>query len=532
MVGCLKAGRHCSAGHTALLTRLPPCMGALTQDDGSAESSGLYANGGLNHMHGGYGAPPGGGYGPAGSYGAPPPLYAQQQQYGPPQAYAPPSPPMAAFAQPPQQQQGALDWQAQQQLQAALAALIPQAAPAPVPAPAPNLQHLQLLQTVLGVMQGAPAGLNSPAVQGLLSSLLGSGPPPPPQQQQPQQWGGELMPPPPPQQPMPQPASQAMLASLLQHVSALPAGADAQQARSAAADLMAGLVRRTAAGTPPAAAAQPIGATRHAGSSLDLLAGAAAADGSGATDADALNGTSTAATATAVATATVDDGWGTSDGDQDEEEDEEGVDDFVEPKSGPRAPPGGQPGDEAPIAKRARVDGGLALAAALQGTSPLNMGQLRGLQQLAVAGPPLPAAAQRQAPAAAAVGAAAPPSEAQQLEQQLLAALPDLSQTADLLRRAAEQLQAHLLAQRLLQEHAVPLAVQLPSSCQLLGAHAGAAGWVHWVLGSQLAEGGGLLIASVVYCCRSCLPSLQASPSRHTRPCLAYPSPLAPRRAG
>lgn len=59
------------------------------------------------------------------------------------------------------------------------------------------------------------------------------------------------------------------------------------------------------------------------------------------------------------------------------------------------------------------------------------------------------------------------------LEQQLLAALPDLSETASLLRTAAQQLQAHLLAQRLLRKEAAALAVQLPGACQLAGVNAG-----------------------------------------------------------
>ncbi|PRW60912.1 4-amino-4-deoxy-L-arabinose transferase [Chlorella sorokiniana] len=64
----------------------------------------------------------------------------------------------------------------------------------------------------------------------------------------------------------------------------------------------------------------------------------------------------------------------------------------------------------------------------------------------------------------------AQPAKAEQLERQLLAALPDLRETASLLRKAAGQLQSHLLAQRLLKERAQ--GAQLPGSCQLLGVNA------------------------------------------------------------
>lgn len=60
------------------------------------------------------------------------------------------------------------------------------------------------------------------------------------------------------------------------------------------------------------------------------------------------------------------------------------------------------------------------------------------------------------------------------LVRQLVAVLPDLSQTAALLRKAAEQLQAHLAAQRLLQGEAAPLAAQLPGARALAGPNAGA----------------------------------------------------------
>lgn len=78
----------------------------------------------------------------------------------------------------------------------------------------------------------------------------------------------------------------------------------------------------------------------------------------------------------------------------------------------------------------------------------------------------------------------------EELVRQVAAALPDLTHTAALLRKAAEQLQAHLAAQRLLQGEAAALAAQLPGARVLAGPNAGVDGRSQCKLGLGGRSGG------------------------------------------
>ena len=428
------------------------------QEDGSNESSGAFAANpvGNGHGHGhrsSYG-PPQPSYGPPQHGYAPPPSYGPS--YGMPQAqgYAPqpfaPQPPQQhsnhhSYARPvhaPAAHQP--DWQ-QQQLQSALASLFQpsqqQPAPAPQPAPQPapaqqQPQQQQLLQTAAALLQNDPGALNSPAVQSLLASLLQpaaqqpAAPPPRPQQAQ---WTN---PAPAPVQAQPQPAPNAMqqLAAILQQAAAQQVGVASHPA-------------------PPAlpVPAQPVARpAARSGSALDLLA--AAADGSDSQPLGAAEGSK--------------EGWANggrqSSGLLPKREGE-----ALEQAPAKRA----RQADEVGVADlHASSRNGTVMAAVLNGTHPLSVGLLQSIERQVVQVPGAPAAAPvvSRSPPAADVS-----SELAALEAQLLAALPDLSQTVALLRRAAEQLRSHLMVQRVLQERAAGMDVQIPSKCQLAGVNAG-----------------------------------------------------------
>ena len=165
------------------------------------------------------------------------------------------------------------------------------------------------------------------------------------------------------------------------------------------------------------------------------------------------------------------DGWGASDG-------EEGDGDYGRLSDFDAPPPQGQvvaaqqhrdkpaaerqQHSEGP-AKRLRMDGPPQQATqAGDGAAAVGPG-LAGAQPQAVQ-------AEAAAPAAMQGAPAGGPTQQLQLELQLVEALPDLSQTAALLRQAAGQLQAHLQAQHLLRCSNASLS----GVCQLQGVNAGA----------------------------------------------------------
>lgn len=445
-----------------------------------AESNGVYS-------HSNQQGPSG--FAPAVEPGAGPQPFLQtfpQQLQGPQpnQAYAHAASATAATLQP--------DWQ-QQQLQQALSSLFPQqqqqqqqpASLAVQPAGVAQFGGLplqgqqgsnQLLQATIAALQAAPPGtLSSPAVQSLLSSLLGGAlggalaaglqqqaPTPP----APSQWGGLLA--------LSQPAG-----SLVEQQAA-PGGGTLQQ--------LAALLEQPAVGRGVAAPVhpQPQPSNPTTASALLSALGAGAAQsqpasrpaaGLGAGSASfvvraaAVNGKLCGAAAAAAAGAAANtgtvpskpssaqqdvDGW-CSGGDSQGEDDED-LADFLEP--GAMLPP--KAGTLPPHPSAAAPPAPVAVASNPATTAPA------ATMQLPVAQPPTSTA-----PPAVTAQQQAQPAKAEQLEQQLLAALPDLQETATLLRKAASQLQSHLLAQRLLKDHTASLGTQLPGSCQLLGVNAG-----------------------------------------------------------
>jgi len=123
-------------------------------------------------------------------------------------------------------------------------------------------------------------------------------------------------------------------------------------------------------------------------------------------------------------------------------------------------------------------DGDGAAGANSVRTEPKHSGMLHHLPQQYIDHTAAAAAAPA-APRIQAVGDVCTSLTVESLEQQLLAALPNLSETVALLRKAAGQLQAHLQAQRLLRGEAAARAAQLPGACQLAGVNAGARlGWL------------------------------------------------------
>ncbi len=450
-------------------------MHALQEDGGIPESNGIYGNGGQQGSYGfGPAAGPGAGAQPFTQPFAPQ-LQAPQHHH-PAHSHAP-----SAGAAGAQQS----DWQ-QQQLQQALSSLFPQqrqqqqqqaqqqpiglaAQPAGLAPPAGlpvrgQQDSNQLLQATIAALQSAPPGtLSSPAVQSLLSSLLGGAlggalaaglgqqAPAAPAPPAPAQWGSLL----PLSQPAALPPGRAaapggnalqQLVALLQQPApgrsaSAPVHPQPQPSNPVTASALLSALGAGAAQSQPAA--RPAAAARAGSGSLDVLAVAADGKLGGAA------GSPGAAPSKPASAQQDTDGWGDSGGDSQGEEDDD-LADFLEP--GAQLPP------------RA---GAAATAHPPAAAAPLPLAP-------AVAPPAASQAPAVQPPAATA--ASAPPAAEPQLEpleRQLLAALPDLRETAGLLRQAAAQLQSHLLAQRLLKERTAALGAHLPGSCQLLGVNAG-----------------------------------------------------------
>ena len=446
-------------------------MCPLQDEGGVADSSGMYSNGGQQPF----------GFGPTAGAGAGPQPFSQSfapQLPGPQSnsgvyAHAP-----AAGAAGSQH-----NWQQQQQLQQALSSLFPPQQPQqPQPQqPQPQLRQPQLaalgqqdsnqlLQATIAALQAAPPGtLSSPAVQSLLSSLLGGAlggalaaglgqsaaapaPRPPPQ------WGSSL---PTGQHAAPGGSAMQQLAALLQQPAAGRPGLAPAHPQPQPSNPLTTSALLSALGASASAQAQPArpAAARAGSGSLDVLAGAADIKlGRAAAAAVPTAAASTGAAPAKPSPAQQDtDGWGDSGGDSQGDDDED-LADFLEP--GAQLPPRAaaptlQPPRAVPPAPAAALPPAAAAAAAVASQGPT--------QQLPAAASSLVAQLQAQ------------PEKADQLELQLLAALPDLRETAGLLRKAASQLQSHLLAQRLLKERTAQLGPKLPGSCQLLGVNAG--GW-------------------------------------------------------
>ena len=434
------------------------------------------------------------GFGPAAGPGPGPQPYLQpfpQQLQGPQpnQAYAHAASTTAATPQP--------DWQ-QQQLQQALSTLFPQqqqqqqqqpASLAAQPAGVAQFGGLplqgqqnsnQLLQATIAALQAAPPGtISSPAVQSLLTSLLGgalggalaaglhqqaqAAPAPP----APSQWGGLLALSQPAgslagQQAAPGGSTLQQLAALLEQP-AIGRGVTAPvhpQPQPSNPTTTSALLSALGAGAAQSQPGSRPAAGRGAGSgSFDVRAAAADGGLGGAAAAAAPGAAASAGTVPSKPSSAQQDidGWGS--GGDSQGEDDEDLADFLEP--GAQLPP--RTGTLPPIHPSAAASPAPAAVATNPATAPP-----AATMQQPVAQPPTSTA-----PPAVTAQLQAQPAKVEQLEQQLLAALPDLQETATLLCKAAGQLQSHLLAQRLLKEHTASLGRQLPSSCQLLGVNAG-----------------------------------------------------------